>query len=152
MLSTRTTCSSNCTGLIVFRDTLINFSEEDIRKLDGTSVADFTLNTITNDLGCVRGDTIQEIGGDILFLGSDGVRFLGATERIGDFSLQLASRTIQDIFTNFINPARQFCSLKIREKNQYRMAPQLHRQQLYKSHMNRSQLYLSLLLRRLLYK
>jgi hypothetical protein len=112
---------SNCTGLIVFRDTLINFSEEDIRKLDGDSVADFTLNTITNDLGCVRGDTIQEIGGDILFLGSDGVRFLGATERIGDFSLQLASRTIQDIFTNFINPARQFCSLKIREKNQYRI-------------------------------
>jgi len=112
---------SNCTGLVVFRETLINFSEEDIRKLDGTSSADFTLNTITNDLGCARGDTIQEIGGDILFLGPDGVRYLGATERIGDFNLQLASRDIQDIFTDFIDPSREFCSTKIREKNQYRI-------------------------------
>ena len=112
---------SNCTGLIVFREQLINFSEEDIRKLTGTSSADFALTTITNDLGCARGDTIQEVGGDILFLGPDGVRFLGATERIGDFNLSLASRDIQDIFTAFIDPSREFCSTKIREKNQYRI-------------------------------
>ena len=124
---------SNCTGLIVFRDTLINFSEEDIRKLEGNSVADFTLNTITNDLGCTRGDTIQEVGGDILFLGPDGVRFLGATQRIGDFNLQLASRDIQDIFTDFISPSREFCSLKVREKNQYRIFGYVDRRQVTSS-------------------
>ena len=112
---------STCTGLITFREQLINFSETDIRKLTGTSSADFALTSIAEDIGCIEGDSIREVGGDVLFLGPDGVRFLGATERLGDFNLSLASRQIQENFTDFINPAADYCSVVIREKNQYRI-------------------------------
>ena len=112
---------SSCTGMITFRDQLINFSETDIRRLLGTSGADFALTSITDSIGCVNGDTVQEVGGDILFLGPDGIRFLGATERIGDFNLSLASRQIQTDFTSFVEDAADYCTTVVREKNQYRI-------------------------------
>ena len=111
----------NCTGLITFREQLINFSQTDIRKLQGTSSADFTLTSITNDIGCVEGDTVREVGGDILYLAPDGVRFLGATERIGDFNLSLASRQIQDEFKSFISSGSSYNTVTVRGKNQYRI-------------------------------
>ena len=112
---------SSCTGMITFRDQLINFSETDIRRLLGTSGADFALTSITDSIGCVNGDTVQEVGGDILFLGPDGIRFLGATERIGDFNLSLASRQIQTDFTSFVEDSADYCTTVVREKNQYRI-------------------------------
>jgi len=112
---------NNCTGLITFRDQLINFSETAIRRLQGSSVSDFTLTSIANNFGCISGDTVQEVGGDIMFLGPDGVRFLGATERIGDFNLSLASRQVQTNFTSFIDPLSDYTSCVVREKNQYRI-------------------------------
>ena len=112
---------STCTGLITFREQMVCFSDLNIRRLQGTSGADFTLTSITNDIGCSHGDSIQEVGGDILFLGPDGIRFLGATERIGDFNLSLASRQIQDDFTAFVQPDTDYCSNVVREKNQYRI-------------------------------
>jgi len=112
---------TDCTGLIVFREQLINFSQESIRKLLGSSIADFTLTAITNDTGCIEGDTVQEVGGDILYLAPDGVRFLGATERIGDFNLSIASRQIQDEFRDFISANASYETVTIRGKNQYRI-------------------------------
>lgn len=112
---------STCSGLITYREQLINFSTTDIRKLAGSSSSDFALTSITRDIGCVLGDTVQEVGGDILFLGPDGVRFLGATARIGDFNLSLASRQIQTDFTSFINGDADYCTTVIRAKNQYRI-------------------------------
>lgn len=111
----------SCTGLITFREQLINFSQTDIRKLVGTSLADFALTSVTNDVGCISGDTVKEVGGDVLFLGPDGIRFLGATERIGDFNLSLASRQIQKDFTTFIDTEASYSTSVIREKNQYRI-------------------------------
>jgi len=112
---------SNLTGVITFREQLVVFSQTDIRKLSGTSLANFSLSAITSDVGCVSGDTVQEVGGDILFLGPDGVRFLGATERLGDFNLSLASRQIQDDFKGFIVTGTEYCTSVVREKNQYRV-------------------------------
>jgi hypothetical protein len=111
----------SCTGLITFREQLVNFSQTDIRKLSGTSLADFALTSVTNDVGCISGDTVKEVGGDILFLGPDGIRFLGATERIGDFNLALASRQIQEDFTKFIKTESSYTTSVVREKNQYRI-------------------------------
>jgi hypothetical protein len=110
-----------CTGLITFREQLINFSQTDIRKLLGSSQSDFTLTAITNDIGCISGDTVQEVGGDVLFLGPDGVRFLGATERLGDFNLALASRQIQKDLVDYIETEATYTTCVIREKNQYRL-------------------------------
>jgi len=112
---------SSCSGLITFREQLINFSQTDIRKLLGASQSDFTLTSVTNDLGCVAGDTVQEVGGDVIFLGPDGIRFLGATERIGDFNLSSASRQIQKDVVSYIETSAEYTSTVIREKNQYRI-------------------------------
>ena len=112
---------SSCSGLITFREQLINFSQTDIRKLLGSSLSDFAITSVTADLGCVSGDTVQEVGGDVMFLGPDGIRFLGATERIGDFNLSLASRQIQEDLVSYIETSAAYTSTVIREKNQYRI-------------------------------
>lgn len=109
------------TGLIVFREQLIIFSTNTIHRLVGSTVADFQLQPISQDIGCVREDTIQEVGGDIAFLGPDGVRLLGATDRIGDFGLAVASRPIQSQVTRIVSGYESFCSCTVRAKNQYRL-------------------------------
>jgi hypothetical protein len=109
------------TGLIVFRDQLVIFSRNNIQRLVGSSVADFQLLPITTDIGCLFPDTIQEVGGDIMFLAPDGLRLLGATERIGDFGLGVASEPISKEALRFINLSENFSSLVLREKAQYRI-------------------------------
>lgn len=109
------------TGLIVFRDQLIIFSRNKIQRLVGSSVADFQLLPITTDIGCLYPDTIQEVGGDIMFLAPDGLRLLGATERIGDFGLEIASDSINKEALRFIATSQNFSSLVLREKAQYRI-------------------------------
>ena len=109
------------TGLVVFRQQLIVFTERNIQQLQGNTVADFTLQPITKDIGCIEGDTIQEIGGDIIFLGPDGLRLLSATERIGDFGLAAVSKPIQKNITDFIAANTSYTSTVIREKSQYRL-------------------------------
>jgi len=110
------------TGLIVFREQLIIFSENSINVINGNSVADFTMQPVSRDLGCVAADTIQEIGGDIIFLGPDGLRLFSATDRIGDFSLAAVSKTIQvEILDLITSSPNGFASTVIREKSQYRL-------------------------------
>jgi hypothetical protein len=108
-------------GLIVFRDQLIIFTKNKIRRLVGSSVADFQLVPITDDIGCLHGETIQEVGGDVMFMAADGLRLLSATERIGDFGLGVASFPINKDAISFVNSTEVFTSLVIREKAQYRV-------------------------------
>ena len=110
------------TGLIVFREQLIVFSESSINVINGNSIADFTMQPVSRDLGCVAADTIQEIGGDVIFLGPDGLRLFSATDRIGDFSLAAVSKTIQiEILDLITSSPNGFSSTVIREKSQYRL-------------------------------
>lgn len=112
---------SRITGLVTFRDKLIIFTNSSIHQLTGTSASTFQLQEIVEDIGCSEPDTIQEVGGDIMFMGPDGLRFLGATARIGDFNLSLASRNIQDQVTQFRTDYTDIVSLTIRGKSQYRI-------------------------------
>jgi hypothetical protein len=112
---------SAITGLIVFREQLIIFSQQKISRLVGNTLADFQLQPITLNIGCIDTDTIQEIGSDIMFLGPDGLRLLSATDKIGDFSLAVVSKSIQSEMTSFIGSSTSFCSVVIREKSQYRL-------------------------------
>ena len=107
--------------MIVFREQLIIFSERSVKRLVGNTIADFQLQPITLDTGCTETDTIQEIGGDILYLGPDGIRSLSATEKIGDFNLAVASKVIQDDVTDFVTAHTSFSSVVIRPKSQYRL-------------------------------
>ena len=109
------------TGLAVFRDQLIVFTTDTISRLTGNTSADFRLAPITEKIGCINGDTIQEVGGDIMYLSPDGIRQLSATDRIGDFALDVASDKIKEDFNDFIGGSTQFASCIIREKSQYRL-------------------------------
>ena len=60
---------SKVTALFPFRNELIIFGEERIYRLTGNTIADFVLQPITRDIGCLNGFTVQELAGDIVFLG-----------------------------------------------------------------------------------
>ena len=112
---------ASVTGLIVFRQQLIIFTESAIYQLVGNTIADFNLQPITIDIGCIDEDTIQEVGGDVMFLAPDGLRLLSATDRIGDFGLAVVSKPIQNEVTSFITANTSFTSVVVREKSQYRL-------------------------------
>lgn len=109
------------TGLVVFRDTLIIFAEKSISQLTGNTLADFNLQPITKNVGCVASDTIQEISGDVIFLGPDGLRLLGGSDKFGDFSLGVLSKSIQKETTELIKASTSFASTVIKQKSQYRL-------------------------------
>jgi hypothetical protein len=109
------------TGLTVFRDQLIIFTTNTIKRLTGNTSADFQVSPITDRMGCVNADTIQEVGGDIMYLAPDGIRLLSATDRIGDFGLDVASDKIAKDANSFLNNYNSFCSVLFREKAQYRI-------------------------------
>jgi len=112
---------SEIEGLKVFRDQLIIFTKRSIHKLVGNSISDFNLSPITLDIGCTAKETIQEVGGDVMYLSSDGIRLLSATDRIGDFALAVASAPIKKDTETFLKGANNFSSLVVREKAQYRV-------------------------------
>ena len=113
--------SHTITGLIVFREQLIIFSRNKIQRLVGSSIADFVVQPITDSIGCLDADTIQEVGGDIMYLAPDGLRLLSATDRIGDFGLEVASDPIASDAKTFADSSTSYCSIVIREKAQYRI-------------------------------
>ena len=76
---------------------------------------------MSRDLGAVASDTVQEIGGDIIFLGPDGLRLFSATDKIGDFSLASVSKTIQQRCLILYLTVPVFSSTVLREKSQYRI-------------------------------
>jgi len=112
---------SRITGIITFREHLIIFSENKISRLTGNTLADFVLQPITENIGCVDEDTIQEVGSDIMFLGPDGLRLLSATDKIGDFNIASVSKQIQKEITTLTKENSSFSSLVIKSKSQYRI-------------------------------
>ncbi|CAB4156408.1 hypothetical protein UFOVP662_59 [uncultured Caudovirales phage] len=112
---------NNITGIIVFREALIIFTERTISQLTGNTLADFSLQTITRNVGCIASDTIQEVSGDVIFLGPDGLRLLGATDRVGDFNIGVVSKPIQTETTDLITSSSSFSSVIIKHKSQYRL-------------------------------
>jgi len=108
-------------GLKVFRDSLFIFCANRIFKLTGTSLANFSIEPVTRNIGCVNGDTIQEFAGDLIFLGPDGLRTVAATARIGDTELGTITRNVQSIFDENIRDATLFESVVIADKTQYRI-------------------------------
>ena len=103
-----------------FRDALYIFCEERIFKLVGNSLADFVLQPVTREIGCLNGFTVQEFAGDLVFLGPDGLRTVAGTEKIGDVELGTISRAVQERF-NGLSDVDEFESVIIPDKTQYRL-------------------------------
>lgn len=80
-----------------FRDNLFVFGENTIKKISADLQADFTIENVTSNVGCIAKDSVLEIGGDLVFLAPDGIRPVAGTSRIGDVELEALSRSIQSI-------------------------------------------------------
>lgn len=109
------------TGLAVFRDQLFVFTRNSIKRITGSSIADFQVIPVTDRIGCISPDTIQEVGGDVMYVAPDGIRLLSATDRIGDFGLDIPSDAIAKDVEEFLKSSNVFTSLVLSEKAQYRV-------------------------------
>ena len=111
-------------GLKSFRGDLIIFCKNSIYKLsninDSNSIA---ITPITKNVGCLDGSSIQEIGGDLIFLSPDGFRLVAGTARIGDVELSSVSRQIQSIVASLASNIGSLVisSAVLRSKSQYRL-------------------------------
>jgi hypothetical protein len=118
------TISDRIVGIRGFREDLFIFCENSIHKLininDNTTVA---IVPVAENVGCLSGYSIQEIGGDLLFLAPDGIRTVAGTARIGDVELGTVSKAIQPILTLVAQNIDdyQITSVVLRDKSQYRL-------------------------------
>jgi len=115
--------SDGVVGLASFRSDLIIFCKNSIHKLSNINDAsNIAVSPITTNVGCLSGGSIQEIGGDLLFLSPDGIRTVAGTARIGDVELGSVSRQIQGIVTDIAaNSGYIISSAVLRSKSQYRL-------------------------------
>lgn len=109
-----------------FRNELIIFCQRFIKKVigDGSTASPFTVVDVANFIGCSGTDTVQEMGGDLIFLSGDTMRSYAATARINDAELSSVCPQIQPLVReiinlNFDNDDYSVCC--IRRKNQYRL-------------------------------
>ncbi len=110
------------TGLHVFRQALYVFCKESIYRVTNlTQAQNAVVEPVTNKIGCVDGFTIQEIGGDVLFLANDGLRYLGGTARIDDVSIDIQSEPITPLMETLSKFAGNMSSCVIADKRQYRL-------------------------------
>ena len=112
-------------GLRSFRNDCIIFCQNSIHKLVNINdVNSIAVVPITKNVGCLNQFTIQEIGGDLVFLSPDGVRTVAGTARLGDVELSSISRNIQRIVSDdIVKKINQYhiSSLVLRSKSQYRL-------------------------------
>lgn len=116
--------SDQVQGIRGFRTDLIVFAKNSIHKLININSAnDIRIDPITENVGCLSGYSIQEVGGDLLFLSPDGIRTIAGTARIGDVELSSVSRQIQSIISNIANSIDEYTidSCVLRSKSQYRL-------------------------------
>ena len=118
------TLTDKVVGLSSFRNDLIIFCQNSIFKLininDSTNIA---VVPITENVGCMDRHTIQEIGGDLVFLSPDGLRTVAGTARIGDTELGVISSPIESIVKGIAPNINNFtlCTAILRNKSQYRL-------------------------------
>ena len=111
------------TGIMTHRETLYVFCVHSIFKVQGVESGELVSVPVTRDIGCVDGFTIQEVGGDLVFLAPDGLRTVAKTERLDDVELGVISRKASKVISPRVRQAERylFYSTVIREKNQYRL-------------------------------
>ena len=107
------------TGLKVFRDELFIFCQRKIYKLTGTTSTNFALAEVAKNVGTIAHHSIQELGGDLIFLAADGLRTVAGTERIGDVELGTISKQVQERINEI--EYDNVTATVVRNKSQYRL-------------------------------
>ena len=105
-----------------FRNVLYIFGNNNIKRLVGNNSANFVLETVTSNLGCLATDSVVELGGDLLFLAPDGIRPIGGTNKIGDVNLETVSKNIQSAINTIITTENlnTLTAVIVRAKSQFR--------------------------------
>lgn len=110
------------TGIKSFRNELYIVGKRSIHKLVGTSSANFVVEPVATNIGIIDADTLQEVGGDLIYLSRDGFRTIAGTEKIGDVELGLVSRAINSEVDAMLNSSVvSYSSVTIPDKSQYRL-------------------------------
>tara|TARA_R110001592_G_scaffold74940_1_gene227224 strand:- start:172 stop:2316 length:2145 start_codon:yes stop_codon:yes gene_type:complete len=106
-----------------FRDQLYIFGANNIKRLVGDNQANFVLQNVTSNLGCIAPDTVVEFNGELIFLAPDGIRPISGTDRIGDIELSTLSKPVQSIFEDFTanEDLTTMKTVVIKKKSQFRM-------------------------------
>ena len=103
------TISDQIQGIKGFREDLIVFAENSIHKLININdSSNIRIDPITENVGCLSGYSVQEIGGDLLFLAPDGLRTVAGTARIGDVELGTVSKAIQPLVSDLAENINSF--------------------------------------------
>ena len=112
----------NITGMAKFRDGLFVFGKDRIKKVVPDATTIFAQQEVTNNIGCIATDSIIELGGDVLFLASDGIRPIQGTARIGDIELETVSKPVQQLLQSLpdTHDLENMSSVVIRNKSQFR--------------------------------
>lgn len=107
-----------------FKDKLIIFCRNSIYQLVNVNdSANIAILPIAYNTGCAASGSVQELGGDLIFLSHDGIRTLTATDKYGDVTLGVISRQIDGYIKEILNSVDglRITSTTIRYKNQYRL-------------------------------
>jgi hypothetical protein len=118
------TISDKIVGVKGFRQDLFIFCQNSIHKLININDANtIAVVPVAENVGCLSGYSIQEIGGDLVFLAPDGLRTIAGTARIGDVELGTVSKSIQPIITDLSKNVNDYIinSIVLRDKSQYRL-------------------------------
>lgn len=105
-----------------FRDNLFVFGDNSIKRITADVVSGFVLEQVTANVGCIARDSVQEIGGDLIFLAPDGLRPVAGTSRIGDVELETISKPIQGRLLDLIKnqDLDALSAVAVRSKSQVR--------------------------------
>lgn len=106
-----------------FRKNLFVFGNDRISSVNvDAGSGNFVIQPVTVNVGCVARDSVQEIGGDLIFLAPDGIRPVAGTSRIGDVELETVSRQIQGLINILVHEKDldALNSVVVRGKSQFR--------------------------------
>ncbi len=114
-----------------FREDLFVFGTNAIKKFRADTAtnapAPFKADSVTTNVGCIARDSVQELGGDLVFLAPDGLRPCAGTARIGDVELSSISKAIQGRLIDIIKneDLSTLNSTVIRSKSQVRFLSEM---------------------------
>ena len=110
-------------GLKLFQKDLYIFTATQIAKAAGMNSGQTTVEPLADDVGCLSGHSIQEVGGDVVFLAKDGLRTLRISSQNDTTETGTISHSVQPLLSEFIKNRDSYVisSTVVRTKNQYRL-------------------------------
>jgi hypothetical protein len=119
------TIPGEITGIIALRNSLIIFCRYNIFRLTGSSIDNFSVEAVTEKTGCVDGNSIQEINGDVMFLSDTGLSRLSDADQQSGLGISVVSNTIKTeinaLLAASVSGDNLYPSVFLPSKGQYRV-------------------------------